>query len=75
MQSVIEYDCKFIRTLQNISLYQCFLGTKTRDIPQNLSNHIVLNAELQQNSDTYFLLKSLKDIIVKKVLFFDNRDV
>ena len=45
--------------MQYLVLYQsCSLRSKTLDIPQNLSNQIVLkvlNAKLRQSSEIYFL--------------------
>ena len=54
----------------------CFLHTKTLDIPQNLSNQIVftvLNAKFKQSSETYSLLKFLQSICSNESHIFNDR--
>ena len=62
--------------MQQLILHQyCFLRTKAIDIPENLSNQIVLKVltcELQQSSHIHFLLRSLQDMCSKENPIFDN---
>ena len=65
--------------MQQLVFYQnCFLHINTLHIPQNLGNKLVLkvlNAKLQQSSETCCLLRSLQYKCSNESLIFDNRDV